>query len=237
MAIKPVENESFYREVDEELRRDQMRTTWQRYRWAIIGGVLLLLAAIAGALWWQQEKQRRAGENAEVLAQVFQDVQAGRTKDVGPRLDKLIEDGSVGYRAAAMLTKADLALEQNKEAEAIAGFKAVAENADLPEPYRNLALIRQTSTEFDKLQPQAVIQRLQPLAQPGNSWFGSAGELLAVAHLKAGNQQEAARIFAAMSKDENVPESIRARAVQMAGALGIDAIDQAPATGAAKEAN
>jgi hypothetical protein len=237
VAIKPVGNDSFYREVDEELRKEQLSGWWKRYGWAAIAAAVLLLAAIGGAIWWQNEKERRAGENGEALLKIFDDVQAGRTQGVDARLDRLAEKGSDGYRAAALLTKADIALQANNEAAAIAGFKAVAEDGDLPEPYRNLALIRQTAAEYDKLPPATVIERLRPLAQAGNPWFGSAGEMTAIAYIKQGKPQQAAPIFAAMAKDESLPESMRSRAVQMAGALGVDAVVEAPAAGAAKEDN
>ncbi|HEX8214437.1 MAG TPA: tetratricopeptide repeat protein [Allosphingosinicella sp.] len=235
MAIKPVANESFYREVDEELRKEQLTGWWKRYGWLAVAGIALLFAAIAGFIWWQNEKERRSGEHAEALLKVFEDVQAGRTQGADARLDKLAQEGSDGYRAAALLTKADLALQANNQAAAVAGFKSVADDGDLPDPYRNLALIRQTAAEYDKLPPAAVIERLRPLAQPGSPWFGSAGEMTAVAYLKLNRPQQAAPIFAAMAKDQTLPETMRSRAVQMAGALGVDAVVEAPAAGAAKE--
>ena len=235
MAIKPVGNETFYREVDEELRKEQLTGWWKRYGWLAIAAVALLLAAIAGFIWWQNEKERRAGEHAEALLKVYEDVQGGRTQGADARLDKIAKEGSDGYRASALLAKADMALQANNDAAAIAGFKSVAGDDDLPDPYRNLALIRQTALEYDKLPPATILERLRPLAQAGNPWFGSAGEMTAVAYLKLGKPQQAAPIFAAMAKDQTLPESMRSRAVQMAGALGVDAVVEAPAAGAAKE--
>lgn len=235
MAIKPVDNESFYREVDEELRREQLMTTWQRYgRW-IIAAVLLSLAAIGGYLYWQHRQTQKAEQQGETLAALFEDIQAGKAKGNDPRIDQLAKDGTPGYRAAALLTRADLAVQDGNEAAAIAGFKSVAANEDFAEPYRELALVRQTALEFDKLPPAAVVDRLKGLAVAGNPWLGSAGEMVAVAYLKQQKPQEAARIFAAMAKDEALPPSIRSRAVQMAGALGVDALPQldAPAAGGA----
>ena len=239
MAIKPADNETFYREVDEELRRDQMAGVWKRYGWAIVGGIVLLLAAIGGVIWWQNQKQARAGEQGEILTAVFEDIQTGKSNTVAPRIEQLIEEGTPGYRAAALLTRADVALQNGDDAAAVAAFKAVAEDEAFAEPYRNVALIRQTTVEFDRLQPAVVIQRLQPLAQAGNPWFGSAGELVALAHLKQQRPQDAARIFAAMAKDKTLPPSMRSRAVQMAGALGVDATQEAEGEGAAaaKEAS
>lgn len=236
MAIKPKDNEAFYREVDEELRREQLQSVWQRYGWAIIAGIVLLLAAIGGAIWWNNHQQAKAGERGERLTQIFKDIQAGRTQGVEAKLDALANEGSPGYRAAALLTKADLQVQAGNEAAAANVFRQVAGDADLPQPYRDLALIRQTALQYDTIQPQQVVQRLQSLAQPGNPWFGSAGEMVAGAYLKMNQPQRAAPIFAAIAKDPQVPESLRSRAVQMAGALGVDAVVEAPAAGAGQGA-
>ena len=93
----------------------------------------------------------------------------------------------------------------------------------MPSPIATLALIRQTALEFDQIKPDEVISRLQPFAKPGNPWFGSAGEMTAMAMIKQGKKDEAGRLFAAIAKDRSVPDTIRARAVQIAGSLGVDA--------------
>ena len=77
--------------------------------------------------------------------------------------------------------------------------------------------------EFDQIQPQEVVARLQPLAQPGNPWFGTAGEMTAMALIKQGKKNDAGHLFAAIAKDPSVPPSLRARSVQIAGTLGVDA--------------
>ena len=69
---------------------------------------------------------------------------------------------------------------------------------------------------------------MQPLTKPGSPWFGSAGELTAMAMIKQGKKLEAGRLFAAIAADRQVPESIRARAVQIAGTLGVDASASLP---------
>ena len=102
-------------------------------------------------------------------------------------------------------------------------YREIAEDSSLPQPYRDAALLRQTSIEFDSLQPQQVIARLQPLAKPGTPWFGTAGEMTALALIKQGQSGQAAQLFAAIAKDKTVPDPIRARAVQIASSLGVDA--------------
>jgi hypothetical protein len=86
-----------------------------------------------------------------------------------------------------------------------------------------------TALEFDSLKPEEVISRLEPLAKTGNPWFGSAGEMTALAMLKQGKKAEAGRLHAAIAKDQTVPESIRQRSVQIASSLGVDASSAIPA--------
>jgi hypothetical protein len=66
---------------------------------------------------------------------------------------------------------------------------------------------------------------LKPLAVPGNAWFGSAGEMSALAYARMDKPALAAKMFEDMAKDEQVPESIKARAKAMASSLA-----PAPAT-------
>jgi hypothetical protein len=237
LAIKPRDNETFYREVDEELRRDQLAGMWSRYGWTIALGIMLLLAAIGGAIYWQHRRDVRASEQGERFIALLRDAGAGKAKEVAPKLDGIAAESGPGYRAAALLTKADLAIQAGDDATAAAAYKTVAEDGDMAQAYRDLATIRQTAVEFDKLPPATVIARLQPLAVAGKPWFGSASEMVALAQLKAKRPDLAGPIFAALSKDETLPESLRSRAMQMAGALGFDAVpaDAAEGPAATKE--
>ncbi len=116
-------------------------------------------------------------------------------------------------------------MEQAKPAEAARIYDAVAADGDAPQALRDLATIRAVTARYDTLAPADVIGKLKPLAVPGNPWFGPAGELVAMAYLDQGNQAEAGTLFAAISKDKDTSETLRSRTRQMAGLLGVDAID------------
>ena len=105
----------------------------------------------------------------------------------------------------------------------------------LAQPYRDLATIRATALEFDQMKPEDVIARLKDLAVAGNPWFGSAGEMTGMALLKLNRKGEAGRMFAAIAADDKVPNTIRSRAVQIAGTLGVDATASLPAATARQD--
>ena len=223
MALPPDSSEIFLREVDENLRRDQMRDFGKKYGGWLVAAVALFLLASGGFIFWQNYSLQRSEQHVEQLAQIFKDIGAGDPASSIPKLDELSRSGSKGVRATALLTRAAVAIQQNDLKLATAKYAEVAADDGLPQPYRDAAVIRQTALEFDNLKPEQVIARLQPLTKPGNPWFGSAGEMTAMALIKQGKQAEAAQLFTAIAKDKTVPDAIRDRSIQIAGSLGGDA--------------
>ena len=228
MALPTDSNDTFLREVDENLRRDQLQDFARKNGKWIALAVILFLAAVGGWIFWQQRQSQQAAEQSEQLHSVFTDIASGRQQTVPQRLDALEESHSDAVRASAMLTEAALAIEKNNRAAAIAKYREIADDGSLPQVYRDLGTIRLTALEFDALKPEQVIARLEPLAKAGNPWFGSAGEMTALALLKQNKKAEAGRMFAAIAADTQVPDSIRTRAVQVAGTLGVDASASMP---------
>lgn len=224
MALTPQNNQAFLREVDEELRKDQAAALWKRWGVAIavaIGAALLLLA---GYLFWQHRQREAAGREGEQLQAVWDNLAAQRLDKAAAPLAELATSKADGYRAIALFTQADLLLQKNDLKGAAAKFGAIAADETLDDPFRHLALVRQTTAEFDTLKPDQVISRLRGVAVPENAYFGSAGELVALAYLKQGRRDLAGRLFGQVAQDEKVPATIRQRAVQMAGVLGVDAV-------------
>ncbi|MGI8705352.1 MAG: tetratricopeptide repeat protein [Sphingomicrobium sp.] len=218
------------REVDENLRRDRMQDFGKKYGALLIAALVLLLGAIGGWLYWQNRQQEQAAAQSEELMSIYTDIGAGKTEQAVKRLQPLETSDNEVVRALALLTGAAVAVDSNDRAAALSNYRALAGDGDLPESYQNLGLIRATALEFDTIKPEEVVARLEPLTKPGNPWFGSAGELTAMAYLKQGQSDRAGRLFAAMAADPQVPETIRSRSVQIAGTLGVDASAALPQT-------
>ena len=214
----------FMREVDDALREDQFKTAMTRY--GVVAGiaVVALLLALGGWLWWREHQQSVAGELGEKYMIALDQVEAGQLAPAAAAFKPLASEGPAGARAAATLMQAGIALEQGRKAEAAKLYAGIAADDAMPQPYRDLATIRDVAINFDALPPATVIARLKPLAIPGNAWFGSAGELVGAAYLKQGQGDLAGPLFAQIAKDPKVPESLRNRTRQMAGLLGVDAI-------------
>jgi hypothetical protein len=221
LALPPINTieDSFIREVDEELRRDQLVTFWVRYgRW-LIAAIVLGLVVLGGGLIWKDQKAKQAAADSEVLDAAVQQATSGNDAAAIKSLETLKVSSSEGYRATALLTEAAIKLQKQDLEGAAKIYANVAADESLPKAWRDLAAVRQTAVQYDRLAPDEVIKRLSPLAVKGNPWFGSAGELVGIAYIKKQRLAEAAKLFDAIAADPSVPESIRGRAGNMAASL------------------
>src|SRR4051794_3600812 len=89
LAEPPEYNETFLREVDENLRRDQLRDFAKKHGALLAAAVVLFLIASGGFIWWQQHKVQRSEKQVEQLAEVFKNIGAGAPGDAPKQLDEM----------------------------------------------------------------------------------------------------------------------------------------------------
>ncbi len=219
------EDEVLMREIDEAVRQGEMSDFFERYGRPLLVLVVGGLLAFGGYLFWDSRSEAAMEKSSEDLVAALDQVKASNLDSADTAAAALADGDAAGPAAAAKMLRAGIALEKDNAADAAALFGEVADDADAPPALRDLAKIRSITATFDERDPAEVITELSELAVPGNPWFGSAGELVAMAHLEAGDNAKAGTMFAEIAKSEDVPESLRSRARQMAGLLGVDAIE------------
>lgn len=220
----PAEDDILIREIDEAVRQDDALAFLRNHGIKLLGAIIVLIAGLGGYLLWDNVRESELEGQSETLISALDYADQNDFKAAGEKVAPLLDDGSPGARTAARLIQAGAALEAGEIDKAAGLFQQVSDDADAPPALRDLARIRDVAARYDSMKPADVIARLGDLAKPGNPFFGSAGELVAMAQMEAGNKAEAGRLFADISKDEEQPETLRSRARQMAGLLGVDAI-------------
>ncbi|WP_285712011.1 tetratricopeptide repeat protein [Erythrobacter oryzae] len=219
------EDEVLIREIDEAVREDALYDFMRNHGVKVLGGVLALIAAMGGYMIWHHFSEQALETQSETVISALDLAEKNDLKSASEKVAGLLgDDSSPGARAAARFIQAAAALEAGDKAKASGLYKQIAADATTPPALKDLARVREVSINYDTMKPAAVIAQLKDLATPGNPFFGSAGELVAMAHLEAGNRAEAGKLFSEISKDEDLPESLRSRARQMAGLMGVDAI-------------
>ncbi len=220
------QQEALLREVDDAVRQSDAEQFLDRWGKPLLALLILGLLAFGGYLFWESRQEAAMERDSEALVGALDQVKAGNLDSAFDGLEELAtQDGRAdGAAVAAAMMRAGIAAERDRPKEAAAIFSDIASNEATPPALRDLARLRQVTLGYDDMASAEVIAALKPLAVPGKPYFASAGELVAHAYLDQGKRAEAGALFAQISKDEDSPESLRSRARQMAGVLGVDAI-------------
>ena len=207
-----------FREIDEELRRDNLLKLWSRYGKYVIMAVVLAVAIAGAIVAWREhqaaERRAQAGRYSSALALV----RDGKNADAAKLFAMLSQEGG-GYGVLAAFEEAELLAKTGDRKAAIAAYDRLAGWSALDAEFRDLAALMSVMHGLPDGDPKAAVERLQPLSQNGNPWRASALELTAAAKLKAGDRSGALEIYKTLSDDLNAPQRMRARAAEMAKAL------------------
>jgi hypothetical protein len=206
-----------FREIDEELRRDNLLKLWSRYgRYVIAAAVGILLVAGAGAAWRNHELNERRAE-ATRYAGALALAQDGKSADASMVFAAIAKEGG-GYARLASFEEAALLAKSSHPKAAIALYDRIADAPGIEAEFRGLAVLLSVMQNIAH-NPQAAIERLAPLTMAGDPWRPTALELTAIARLETGDKKAARDLYKGLADDLTAPRSLRARAAEMAAAL------------------
>lgn len=208
-------DDSFIREVDDELRQDRAKDLWQRYGIWVIAGAIAIVAGTAGIRGYQYWVDTRANASGDAFLQAMTLANDGRSEEALTALAALEEDGYGSYPVLARLRAATVQAEKGEFAAAIEGFDAVAADSATPEAIRDMARLRAAFLLVDHGSREDVAARAEQLASDANPLRHSAREALALASWKAGNSSDALKLFGQISADSTAPRNTRQRAALM----------------------
>lgn len=209
--------ESFIEEVTEEVRRDRLFATFRKYGWIAI---LLVVGIVGGAAYTEWQK---ATHDAE--AKAFGDSVLSALDADGPdaRRSALTDAAAAADGNSDRLAIQKLLLASDPvgdKAGSLAALDAVANDATLPQVYRDLAVLRRVIVAGADMDVAARRAALDPLTIPGRAFRTLALEQLAYVAVEAGETDSAITQLRALSTDQEAPVGLRQRAGQMIEALG-----------------
>ncbi len=200
-----------FHEVDEEVRREQLKKLWERYGTYIIAACILVIVAVGGwrgYQWWQNKKAAEAGaafEQAVTLAE------SGKRQEAEAAFAKLGTDGTAGYRVLARLREAaELGLTDHKAAVKV--YDEIAADKGVGAVMQDLAALRSGFLLVDSSSYAELRTRLEPLTGPERVFRHSARELLALSAWKQGDMAAARRWTEMITGDPQTPAATRSRA-------------------------
>jgi hypothetical protein len=208
-----------FKEVDEDLRRDNLEKLWKKYGFQIVGMAAAVVLGVAGVQGWQAYDLDQRGKLSDRYGAALELTQSGETAAGLDAMIDLSEVSDDGYAGLAAFEEARLRVESGDTAGAIALWDRIAEGSGLGPGFKEAAILFSVLHQIDNGNPAALRARLQPLATDSQPFRSTARELLAVIALGDGDTAAARDLYTKISDDREAPAGLRQRATQMLAAL------------------
>jgi hypothetical protein len=173
-----------FSEVDEEVRREQLKKLWDTYGTHLIVVCVLVVATVAGWRaydYYQAKQAAEAGAAFQAAAALATD---GKNKEAEEAFGKLATTGTASYRMLAKFREAAEAARRDPKA-AVAIYDQLAADTSLGRVLQDLAAVRAGTLLVDTAPYSEIVQRLEPLTAADRTFRHSARVALALAAWRA----------------------------------------------------
>jgi hypothetical protein len=198
-------------EVDEDVRRDQLKKLWDRYSIYIIAGALLIIAAVGGWRGYQYLEAKKAAEAGAAFDKAVELSEANKHTEAEAAFADLAAKGPAGYRILSRLRLASEVANRDPVA-AARMFDDIAADRSIGAPEQDLARVRAAQLLLETSTYPNMLQRLEAATTPGSTFRHTARELLALSAWRANDATAARHWLDMIANDGETPPSLRSRA-------------------------
>jgi hypothetical protein len=198
-------------EVDEDVRRDQLKKLWDQYSIYIVAGALLIIASVGGWRGYQYLEAKKAAEAGVAFDKAVELSEANKHSEAEAAFNDLAAKAPSGYRMLARLRAAAEVATHDPNAAAKL-YDDIAADRSIGAPQQELARIRAAELLLDTSSYPNMLTRLEPATAPGATFRHSARELLALSAWRNGDTAAARQWLDLIANDGETPSSLRSRA-------------------------
>jgi hypothetical protein len=205
-------------EVDEEVRRDQLKKLWDQYSIYIIAGALLIIVGVGGWRGYQYLEAQKAAEAGAAFDKAVELSDANKHAEAEAAFNKLAAKAPSGYRVLARMRAAGEVASRDPQA-AAKMFDDIAADRSVGAEQQNLAKVRAAEMLLDTASYPDMLARLEPFTIPEATYRHTARELLALSAWRANDMAAARKWLDLIGNDGETPPSMRSRAEAMQALL------------------
>lgn len=201
----------FFREVDEDYRRERIVQFWKKYQTPIIVAAIAIVVAAAGWRIYHHlrvQAAETAGARYEAALRLSRE---DKSAEAQAQFKAIAASGPKGYATLARLREAGELAATDPPA-AIAAYEALAGDDTFDQSFRDLARARAAALRVDRDDPKQFEEAYAGLAAPSYAYHQTIRELLALAAFRREDFAAAGRWLDMIIADPRAPAALRQRA-------------------------
>ncbi|MBR0756345.1 tetratricopeptide repeat protein [Bradyrhizobium jicamae] len=198
-------------EVDEEVRREQLKKLWDKYSILIIALAVLIVAGVGGWRGYQYLEAKKAAEAGAAFDRAAELSEQNKHAEAEAAFADLVAKAPSGYRILARLRLAGEVTTRDAQAAAKL-YDEIAADRSIPGPEQDLARVRAAQLLMETTTYPNMLQRLEPATAKDSTFRHTARELLALSAWRANDTTAARQWLDVIANDGDTPPGIRQRA-------------------------
>jgi hypothetical protein len=198
-------------EVDEDVRRDQLKKIWDKYSIYIVAAALLVIAAVGGWRGYQYLEARKAAEAGAAFDHAVELSDQDKHAEAEAAFNSLAATAPSGYRMLARLRAAGELASHDQQA-AVKLYDDISADRSVGASERELAKVRAAGLLLETASYANMLERLEAAAAPEATFRHTARELLALSAWRANDTTAARKWLDLIANDGDTPQGMRSRA-------------------------
>ena len=205
-------------EVDEEVRREQLKKLWDKYSIYFIALMVLIVAAVGGWRGYQYLEAKKAAEAGAAFEKAVELSERDKHAEAETAFTELAAKAPSGYRTLSRLRAAAETASRDPKA-AAKMYDDIAADRGVGSEWQDLAKMRAAGLLIDSASYADIQQRLEASAAPKSTFRHSAREMLALSAWRNNDTTAARKWLDAIAEDGETPASLRSRAESLQALL------------------
>ena len=198
-------------EVDEDVRREQLKKLWDRYSIYIVAAALLVIAGVGGWRGYQYVEAKKAAEASVLFNKAVELSEQNKHAEAEAAFNSLAATAPYGYRLLSRLHAAAEVASRDPQA-AVKLYDDIATDRGVDALDQELAKVRAAQLLVDTAAYSELLSRLQSETEPTATFRHTARELLALSAWHANDMTSARKWLDMIANDSETPPGMRSRA-------------------------
>jgi hypothetical protein len=198
-------------EVNEDVRREQLKKLWDKYSIYIVGLAFLIIAGVGGWRGYEYLEAKKSAEAGALFDRAVELSEANKHAEAEAAFADLAAKAPRGYRILARLRTAAEVAHRDKAAAAKMSDD-IAADGSVGAPERDLARIRAAQLLLETTTYPNMLQRLEPATAKDATFRHTARELLALSAWRANDAAATRQWLDVIANDGETPPALRSRA-------------------------
>ncbi len=205
---------TFEREVEEEVRREQMERLWKTYGPWLIGGAVLGLAGAAIYMYLQQAQATRLATASNAYYAAVDVAEESQGPEALSAL-RALRDAPGGFAALARMREAAILADSANIEGAVNVYTELAEDRSQDRLVRDLAFLKSAYLLADREEPEVFRDRVVPRIDADSPWTPFLQELVALSYLEQGADAQALGFYRDIAMNPDAAQGLKTRAERM----------------------